>query len=375
MTLEELKEKGWVCLEVLSGSRAYGLATPTSDTDIHGLYVLPLQERLRYSPVMWVNSEKNDHMYWDLAKFIQLLAVANPGALEMLYSPAHCILSSSTPNVLGILKNYPFVTKACQGSFVRYAESQLKRARGLNKKVFNPVDKERKSVLDFCYVNFDKRASIPLKKAMEEKQWNQEFLALAAMTHMKGSYILYYQDPGKVREDHGGLPRSEVPGDCLEDRFAYGVVKREQTSNDVQVCSIPKVAEMVGILTFNADAYQKYCRDYHNYWSWVENRNEDRYQGTVQHGGGYDAKNMMHVYRLLHTAKDIALGKGVIVDRSFERDFLLGIKAGKYSYDEIYNSAMELIEEVDDLFQKSSLPENPPSIDEVLWEVLNQVAM
>jgi hypothetical protein len=372
MTLEELKEKGWIALEVLSGSRAYGLSTPTSDTDIHGVYFLPLKERLRYNPTLWVNSEKNDHQYWDIAKFILLLHQANPGALEMLYSPEHLILSCTKPKILDYLREgYSFLTKKCQGSFVRYAESQLKRARGLNKKVFNPMDKERNTILDFCYVNDGDSNSIPFKKFLKEKKLNKGFLALSAVTHMPGTFSMFYQDPQKVIAEHGGDPVSNVPSTCLESRYAYGIIGDEATANEVKVCSIPKTAKQIGTLYYNGDAYKKHCKEHREYWTWVAKRNDERYEGTLQHGGGYDAKNMMHVYRLLHTAKDIALGKGLIVDRSFERDFLLDIKSGKFPYDEIYGKATEMIYEVDRLFEESDLPEDTCPPDDILWSVLN----
>ena len=45
-----------------------------------------------------------------------------------------------------------FLNKKCELSFVNYAYAQIKKARGLEKKIVNPVEKERKSVLDFCFV-------------------------------------------------------------------------------------------------------------------------------------------------------------------------------------------------------------------------------
>ena len=41
MTLEALKASGHIIFECISGSRAYGLDTPTSDTDIRGVFILP----------------------------------------------------------------------------------------------------------------------------------------------------------------------------------------------------------------------------------------------------------------------------------------------------------------------------------------------
>ncbi|UFH53186.1 hypothetical protein [Spirosoma sp. KNUC1025] len=45
-----------------------------------------------------------------------------------------------------------FLSKLCRDTFAGYAISQIKKARGLNKKILNPLPKERKSLLNFCYV-------------------------------------------------------------------------------------------------------------------------------------------------------------------------------------------------------------------------------
>ena len=52
MTVEDLRNGGLIILECISGSRAYGLDTPTSDTDIKGVFVLPKSEYygLNYIP-------------------------------------------------------------------------------------------------------------------------------------------------------------------------------------------------------------------------------------------------------------------------------------------------------------------------------------
>jgi len=44
MTIEDLRNKGLIILECISGSKAYELDTPTSDTDIKGVFILPKEE-------------------------------------------------------------------------------------------------------------------------------------------------------------------------------------------------------------------------------------------------------------------------------------------------------------------------------------------
>ena len=43
------------------------------------------------------------------------------------------------------------------------------------------------------------------------------------------------------------------------------------TSNDLRMSSIPKSEIMkYEILIYNKDGYQSYCKDYKEYWEWVE---------------------------------------------------------------------------------------------------------
>ena len=59
----------------------------------------------------------------------------------------------------------------------------------------------------------------------------------------------------------------------------------------------------------------------------------------MSHGKNYDAKNMMHVFRLLLMAKEIAAEGKINVFRN-DREFLLDIKQGKYEYDELVAKAL-----------------------------------
>ncbi|MBD0280529.1 MAG: nucleotidyltransferase, partial [Flavisolibacter sp.] len=136
-----------------------------------------------------------------------------------------------------------------------------------------------------------------------------------------------------------------------------GIV-RNAFSNDVQLSSIPKGEQPLTYLYFNKDGYSVYCKDYKSYWEWVEKRNELRYQNTLQHGKHYDAKNMMHVFRLLDMAQEIAEGKGVIIKRP-NRDFLLSIRSGQFDYDALMEKAEQKMEQIEIQYQQSSLPEEP----------------
>ena len=92
MTITEIRKKGLLLFECISGSRAYRLDTSTSDTDLKGVFYLPVEQfyGLHYLPQ--VSSETNDEVYYELGRYVELLVKNNPNILEMLATPDDCVL-------------------------------------------------------------------------------------------------------------------------------------------------------------------------------------------------------------------------------------------------------------------------------------------
>jgi hypothetical protein len=111
-------------------------------------------------------------------------------------------------------------------------------------------------------------------------------------------------------------------------------------------------------MTFNKDGYKKHCKDWREYQEWLSSRNESRYQGTLAHGQGYDAKNMMHTFRLLDLAEEIAVHRRLTI-RTPNREWLLKVKAGAFSYDELLTRAEDQLTRIRDLYAASTLPDVP----------------
>lgn len=344
LTIDKVKEKGWLIYEAITGSRAYGLDTQYSDTDIRGVFVLPKEEfySLRYTAQ--VSNATNDIVYYELGRFIELLLRNNPNILEMLGIPKNNVLLKH--KVMEAIKPEWILSKLCEQTFANYAFAQIKKASGLEKKILNPMDEERKSVLDFCfaYINHE---SIPVKQFLLSKGWKQENIGLTIVPHLRDCYNLYYS---------------------VEHTYS-GIVKKEN-SNEVGLSSIPKGENPEALLYFNRDGYSVYCKKYSEYQEWISKRNEERYKSTMVHGKKYDAKNMMHVFRLLLMAREIAIEKRVNVFRK-DREFLLSIKAGKFEYDELIKRAEELKADLPVLYAHSGLPGRPDTerLNRLLVEV------
>ena len=78
MTIKDLKSQNLILFEVISGSKSFGLNTPSSDTDIKGVYYLPKAQfyGLQYLPQ--ISNETNDEVYYELGRFVELLLKNNP---------------------------------------------------------------------------------------------------------------------------------------------------------------------------------------------------------------------------------------------------------------------------------------------------------
>ena len=66
---------------------------------------------------------------------------------------------------------------------------------------------------------------------------------------------------------------------------------------------------------------------------------------------------MCHCIRLLTMAKEISEGKGFILWRTEDRDFLMGIKNGDYTYEYLIKYAEKLLADVNENLPKSNLPD------------------
>lgn len=72
LTIDDLKSQNLILLECISGSKAYGLDTPSSDTDIKGVFYLPKSYYygLHKDYIAQISNETNDIVYYELGRFI-----------------------------------------------------------------------------------------------------------------------------------------------------------------------------------------------------------------------------------------------------------------------------------------------------------------
>lgn len=334
MTIQDLKDKGLILFEAISGSRSFGLDTLTSDTDIKGVFYLPKEMFFGLEYIPQISNETSDVVYYEIGRFIELLIKNNPNIIEILASPDDCILYKHT--IMDAIKLNDFLSKLTKDTFAGYASTQIKKARGLKKKIVNPLPKEKKSLLDFCHILTGYNTTA-LPQWLQEKDVLQENFGLIDIPHSKGLYALFYDS---------------------DKQLGYKGIMQKDTSNDISLSSIPLGQKEMAYMFFNRDGYSTYCKEYREYWHWIDKRNEDRFNTNREHGKNYDSKNMMHTIRLLQSAQQILVTHSLNI-RVNNREELLAIKAGKIEYDDLLLLADSLLDDIEQLSLTSTLPNMP----------------
>ena len=129
--------------------------------------------------------------------------------------------------------------------------------------------------------------------------------------------------------------------------------------DDLLLTAIPEdgIYKTVGIVQYDLDGFQKHCREYNSYQTWLKERNESRYVDVKNHGQMIDGKNMLHCIRLIEMAKEIAETGEIKVRRPNAKE-LLKIRKGELNLQELIDKTDQLIVEVEEAFEKSSLPDH-----------------
>jgi hypothetical protein len=258
-----------------------------------------------------------------------MVAQNRPNMLEILFLPEDCILHKDPVFDQVLERRKEFLSKICKASFGGFAESQIKKSSGYNKKInWEEAEMTRKGVLDFCYVVYN-AGTVPLLDYLCHErikgEINQENIGLSKIDHARDLYAMYDLENHNQRK---------------------GIVSSRENPNDVQLVSIPKGMNVMEYMIFNKDAYSIHCKRFAEYQQWLDNRNEDRFKMNKSHGKNYDSKNMMHTIRILLSGLGLAKNKD------------LKVRMDEYDYDSIISISEVLITEMDECFNKCTLPES-----------------
>lgn len=359
MNLEQLQNSGLIQFECVAGSTCYNLNTPLSDVDLRGIYVHPKDDYFTLNePVMQVSDEKSDILYYELKKFIKLASGCNPNIIELLYIDDEHI-NIKTPLMDKIIENRDmFISKKCYYTFSAYAHAQIKKCKGQNKWINNPQPKERPDPRDYLY-GIDKSKfnytnyvvegieNFPFRPANMKSTMNMK---VARVEHGFNCYRAYY-----------------APS---EDFFKGGKIICKSITKDEERNNF------VGLIIFNEVQYEQDVRNWKNYWDWMDKRNEARWVSQEKGDIDYDAKNVMHSMRLIRSTKSILKnGYPQVSFHGEERDFLMKIRNGGFTYDEIIKIVESEMDEIEELKESSNIPYevNQKDIEQLYKDLMKEV--
>lgn len=431
---EEIKKRNLLIYNYLRGSHCHGISTPLSDEDYCGIYLAPVEQilglGLDYQDQ--ISNETNDIVWYELQKFMNLLLKSNPTVLEALFVDDKYV-EYEHPIMTEIKKHKEkFLTKKCFDSFFSYAKSQIKKARGLNKKINWEVP-ERKGILDFVYT-YHKQGSSKIQNWLEYRNLKQKYCGLVNVPNMHDNYSVFYDwgnhflnenvsfkdlkeaylddnvydtinivkrlkngeknltllkklrkaqfknmvnfimEKYDLRSTSAYFPKMKTLRRLNEwfnnqKPIGYkGMTNKEETSNELRLSSVEKDVLPICQISYNKDGYSSHCRVWKEYQDWIKHRNPVRYESNLKKS--YDAKNMCECFRLINCGIEIARGEGYKVDRSnIDADFLLDVKNHKYEYNEL----MEMLEKKNDEMEKAMAESTIP--DKIDVEFVNDLLL
>ena len=348
----EVADNPTVLFRGIVGSRACGTQNANSDTDVRGIFVVPSAEYARLAqPPKQVSDERNDRTYYSLVRFCELMSEANPTTMEMLFLPDDCIMKTSPAHSMLVANRGLFVTHKAVDSHLGYALSQIKKAKGTNKRVWNPWPEEPPQAEDYClFLGDAKGRAVPVAEAGVDLSRCR----VARLVGNRAADMFALYDYGETADGgvfHGGML-------VESDGAALAPAKR------------------IGILIYNEQAFNSAKRQHHEYWDWRRHRNESRWTAQERGQMDYDAKNMMHLIRLLLSGENIVKTGVPIVRFEGERlETLLSIRRGEWKFDDIMAFADEKKSVIE--AGKGSLPTDcdKAKVDELIASVMKEAGV
>lgn len=287
-----------IIFEAVTGSQSRGLSTESSDIDVKGIF-LPKPEHLFQlsSPKESITRHNPDIEYHHLRKFIELASLkSNPTILEMLFVDDSFILKKHP--IMDILLNEKeqFLTLHAYNSFVCYAREQLMRIK--NGHLDTSAEENE----------------IHLKYVLETMLENDELLK---------------QFPSLKKEM---LPNISTV------RFVDGRLDFVKVSGSFSEINLLEYKSMLSQLEQTVKTYKN-----------IGKRNNKASDERL-------FKHAAHLVTLLKMGIEILQGKGLNVLRTADRNELLAIRNGAYSFEELYRYSDDLFAEIDSAKKESTLP-------------------
>lgn len=367
-----IRKDGRLLYEYIRGSHLYGLNNEDSDVDTGGVFVCSRDELFGcYGYKPQVSDARHDNTWFEIGELVRLLLKSNPTVMESLFVPKEKTIGQAHPLMQMLIDNREqFTSKQCFKPFYGYAKSQIEKARGLNKKITNPVT-ERLSPYDFIYT-FKGQGSTKFSDWLANRGLYKEHCGLVNVLNMHEIHGVYYDFGAHIAAHQDwlvNLPFLMYACEYYKDNNIMETKNRlsalapigyrgviDADGNELRLSSIEeKDTQPICFISYNQSGYSSHCRQYAEYQTWVKERNPKRYESNLDKT--YDSKNIMHCFRMIHMASEIAEGKGMILQRTWDSQFLMDVRNHKFEYEEIIERLEEEKTRMNQLMRRSTIRE------------------
>ena len=414
----------------LAGSRLYGNSTPSSDVDLRGIFIAPPETKLGilnkveqlegkdvYKSLKAAGlelEETDDIIIFELNRFVQLAADANPNIMDTLCVPIDkCLYINNKGKELVNNRNL-FLSSKLKFTFSGYAISQLTKIRNRDKyltkypRVSEVLEyiklRWNNNEIDWDWIcsNFGGDVAAFVTKETAQKHtfipkinyptWDSfkfesniddldryripqliNYCTAKDLKNFKFNLDWYFDiKTGKLRRD--SCEKSCKLSDFLYDHASFrefspsmlaiytegnGIFTREGKlkANDPE-----HIGEFVCLLSIDQNNY-KAEKDFNAaMWEWKCKRNEAR--SALEAEFGIDLKNVSHLWRLMTKAKEILITgdyNPVLEGQELKdlKDIRSGAKWGQESYEKAIEFAERNDKELDELYKTTKLQKKP----------------
>lgn len=334
------------------GSVAYGTNIEGSDEDYKGITIPPKQYYLgNINKFEQAEFNDPDMVIYEISKFFSLASSCNPNIIELLFTDPsdHIYVSPIGEEILNIKDK--FLSKRIKHTFSGYAFAQLSRIKTHRRWILQPVEahptRAEMGLQETTLIPQDQllAAQSMIKKEMEK--FNFDFLddvEEATKIKLKETVENMMVDL-KVSKDDLWMSCGKKIG--FDDNF-LSLLQKEREYSDKK-------------------------KEFDNYQNWKKTRNPKR--AADEEKFGFDLKHAYHLVRLMRMAKEILTTGKVIVKRP-DREELLTIRAGAWTYDQLIDYATNLEKEINEIYLTSSVLPHKPDLnylDEVCIKLIESI--